>query len=94
MTHDHVGSNLVRPDQWANPARGGGGDAGGSDGLEARLAKLESDVSHINSDLGEIKQDIREIKGDARADFRLLFGALITVALGLAGLIAHGFKWL
>lgn len=26
-------------------------------------------------------------------NFRILFGALITVALGLAGLLAKGFHW-
>lgn len=26
-------------------------------------------------------------------DFRILFGALITVALGLAGLMGKGFHW-
>jgi hypothetical protein len=30
---------------------------------------------------------------DAREDFRILFGALIVVALGLAGLMAKGFRW-
>mgnify|MGYP000722284598 FL=1 len=27
-------------------------------------------------------------------DFRLIFGAIITVALGLAALMAKGFGWL
>lgn len=27
-------------------------------------------------------------------DFRILFGALIAVTLGLAGLMARGFGWL
>lgn len=62
--------------------------------MEARVAKMESAVEYIQRDLGEIKLDIREIKRDARFDFRLLFGAIITVALGLAGLMAKGFGWL
>ena len=53
-----------------------------------------SHIEHIQSDLSEIKSDIREIKRDARTDFRLVFGALIVGALGLAGLMAKGFHWI
>ena len=59
----------------------------------ARIAKLESDVGHIKDDIKEIKTDTREIKHDAREDFRILFGAIIVAALGLAGLLAKGFHW-
>lgn len=70
--------------------------SGPTDGgtLETRVAKLESDVAHIASDIKDIKQDVRDIKKDARDDFRILFGSLIFVALGLAGLMAKGFGWL
>ena len=70
---------------------GGGGDDGG---MEARIAKLEAAVEHIEKDIRDIKQDVREMRSDMRSDFRLQFGALITAALGLAGLMAHGFHWL
>jgi len=62
--------------------------------MDARIAKLESDVDHIQSDTREIKQDIREMKVDARTDFRILFGSIIGVAIGLAGLMAKGFGWI
>jgi hypothetical protein len=55
---------------------------------------LEAHVAHIRDDLSAIKTDIRDIRDAARTDFRLLFGALIGVALGLAGLMARGFGWL
>ena len=55
---------------------------GGGGSMEARVAKLEAAVEHIF----DIKKDIRE-------DFRILFGSLIITALGLAGLMAKGFKW-
>lgn len=74
-------------------SRHGGGNSGGDD-MQARVAKLESDVEHIKNSLKDIKDDVREIKRDARTDFRLLFGALITVALGLAAMMAKGFQWL
>ncbi|HEX3864012.1 MAG TPA: hypothetical protein VHY35_20195 [Stellaceae bacterium] len=63
-------------------------------GMEPRVAKLEAHIEHIQRDLNDIKSDIREIKRDARTDFRLLFGALIFVTLGLAGLLAKGFHWI
>jgi len=62
--------------------------------MEARVAKLEAVVEHIQADIGDIKINIRGLRADARSDFRILFGALITVALGLTGLIAKGFHWL
>jgi hypothetical protein len=62
--------------------------------MEPRIAKLESDVGHIQSDISEIKTDLREVKHEQTRDFRLLFGALIFVALGLATVMAKGFGWL
>lgn len=70
----------------------GNGNGGGDDML-VRVAKLESDVEHIKTALKDIKEDLREIKRDARTDFRMLFGAIITVALGLAALMSKGFHW-
>ncbi|EOG2765952.1 hypothetical protein ACK85N_004340 [Salmonella enterica] len=62
--------------------------------MEARVAKLESDVAHIDSTLQEMKSDMREMRRDLRSDFRILFGALITVAIGLASIMARGFHWI
>ncbi|AHZ69068.1 hypothetical protein OU5_1989 [Pseudomonas mandelii JR-1] len=42
----------------------------------------------------EARTDFREHRKDARTDFRLLFGALITTALGLAAMMGKGFGWL
>ena len=67
-------------------------------GMEPRLAKLETAVEFIQRDIKERKDDLRVVKSDITAirttDFRLLFGAIIAVALGLAGLISKGFHWL
>lgn len=73
--------------------KSGDGD-GTSGGMEARVVKLEVIAEHTLRDLGEIKTDVRELRQHARPDFRTLFGALITVALGLAALMAKGFGWL
>ncbi len=61
--------------------------------MEPRIAKLESAVEHIQRDLGDIKSDLRTLRDNARGDFRLVFGAIITVAIGMAGLMAKGFHW-
>lgn len=62
--------------------------------MEHRVAKLEAAMEHVQQDIRDIKIDVREIKSHARTDSRLIFGALITVALGLAALMAHGFHWI
>ncbi|EKO4980787.1 hypothetical protein P0I13_004216 [Salmonella enterica] len=62
--------------------------------MEVRVAKLGSDVAHIDSTLQEMKGDMREMRRDLRSDFRILFGALITVAIGLAGIMARGLHWI
>lgn len=85
--------NVDAANDTGHDNRHGSGNGGGDD-MQGRVAKLESDVEHIKNALKDIKDDIREIKRDARSDFRLLFGALITVALGLAALMAKGFHWL
>lgn len=71
-----------------------GGDGPHDPHMEARVAKLEASMEHVQQDVRDIKIDVREIKSNARTDFRLLFGALIAAALGLAALMAHGFHWL
>lgn len=87
---------VVKPHETADDyytSEYGSGNGGGDD-MQARVAKLESDVEHIKTSLKEIKDDVREIKRDARTDFRVLFGAIIALALGLSGLMAKGFHWL
>ncbi|ELG2962690.1 hypothetical protein RRK58_003199 [Vibrio fluvialis] len=85
MSNVHLLSNDM-------PRKPGGNDGG--NGLEARVAKLESSVEYIQRDIADIKADIKEIRHNQRSDFRTLFGALISVALGLAALMAKGFGWL
>ncbi len=62
--------------------------------MENRLAKLETAVEFIQRDIKELKNDLRAVKSDIKTDFRILFGAIIAVALGLAGLMSKGFHWL
>jgi hypothetical protein len=88
---------LQRKLQEANSESGrlkSGGGGGTSDGMEPRVAKLEAAVEHIQKDISEIKTDIRGLRDMQWSHFLILFGAIIFVALGLAGLMARGFKWL
>jgi hypothetical protein len=66
--------------------------------MAGSVGKLEANVSHIQKDLGEfkteMKADLGKMSDRMDRDFRVLFGALITVALGLGGLMAKGFGWL
>lgn len=81
--------------QHLDPPRlkSGSGD-GTFDGMEPRVAKLEANVEHIQKDIAEIKTDIRGLRDSLWSHFLIVFGAIIFVALGLAGLMARGFKWL
>jgi hypothetical protein len=71
--------------------------------LLPRVAVLEEIAASTKQILTEIRAEMRDmhtgLRGDIRdlrqrqeRDFRLLFGAIILVALGLAGLIAQ--HWL
>lgn len=57
------------------------------------IGKLEADMTHVQKDIGVMKGDISQIRERQDRDFRLLFGAIITLALGLGGLMAKGFGW-
>lgn len=73
--------------------RGGGG--GPYDpGMEARIAKLESSVGHVERDVADLRVEARQLRADMRQDFRITWGGLMGVALGLAALMAKGFHWL
>lgn len=71
--------------------RGGGGDNGG---MEARIAKLEALAESTDRRISLVETDVRQLRIDQRADFRVTWGGLIAVALGLAALMAKGFHWL
>jgi hypothetical protein len=58
------------------------------------IGTLEANVSHVQKDIGTLKTDVSQIRERQDRDFRLLFGSIITVSLGLGGLLAKGFGWL
>jgi len=76
------------------PGRGNETFNGGEPPMEARLAKLEASMEYVQRDVSDIKTDIRRIHDAVDSNFKLTFGGLIFVALGLAGIMAKGFGWL
>ncbi|WP_439413092.1 hypothetical protein [Enterobacter ludwigii] len=74
-------------------------DASSSDAsMDGRVARIESDISYIKRDIQDLKSEMKDVRDDIKSirttDFRITFGALIAVALGLAGIMAHGFGWM
>lgn len=68
-----------------------GGDNGG---MESRVAKLEAASEFIVRDIAEIKADLRTLAGKVDRHFMILAGMIVTLGIGMAGLMAKGFGWL
>jgi hypothetical protein len=62
-------------------------------GLEARVTKLEA-AMEFQQNIAEIKTELQILRANARSDFRIIFATIIAVALGLAWVMAKGFRWL
>jgi hypothetical protein len=71
-----------------------GGNGPHDPGMEARVAVLEQIAKSTEAVLGEIRLDVREVRKHQEQDFRILFGVIVSVALGLAAIMAKGFRWL
>ncbi len=69
---------------------GGGGDMW-QQSVETRLSELRGDIQGLRT---EMSGEFRSIRDRQDRDFRLLFGAVIATALGIAGLMARGFGWI
>jgi len=77
--------------------------------LESDVEHIKTDVSGLRADLREFRSEIRSEIGELRSethsevgklrdlherDFRVLFGAIIVVAIGIASIMAKAFGWL
>lgn len=62
--------------------------------METRISRLEVAIEYIQRDLGDLKKDMRSMRCHIKTDFRILFGTITAVAIGLASLMAKGFQWL
>ena len=84
----------------------GGGD--GMSDLEVRVAVLEADLGNIKTNIVDIKSDIKDVRSEIKAlSEKLSAGVIwilgvgggivllgISATVGLAYLMAKGFKWL
>ena len=61
--------------------------------IESDVAVLKNDVAHIQGDVSELRTEVRGVRQSQERDFRILFGAIISVAVGLSALLAKGFGW-
>jgi hypothetical protein len=73
---------------------GNGGDKSHDGRIEARLARIETTMDYVQRDVGELRTDMREMRREHRSDFRMLFSAIVTMALGMAAMMAKVFNWL
>ena len=62
--------------------------------MEARLANLETSMEYVQRDISDIKTDIRRIREIIDNNLKLYFAGLISVALGLTGIVSKGFGWI
>jgi hypothetical protein len=62
--------------------------------VETRLGELGERVARVETGIDFLRSDIKSLGDRHTTDFRLMFGALVTVALGLSSLMAKGFGWL
>lgn len=89
---------VLQPNKPSAPGVDGGGNGPHDGGMDTRLTKLETAFEYVERDIRELKDGVRDLRGDVKSirttDFRILFGAIITVAIGLAAMMAKGFHWL
>lgn len=78
----------------------GGGEPPHDRTMDARVAVLEEIASatkqafvDLRHEVHETNQRVDKLRDALERDFRLLFSAIIAVALGLAALMAKGFHW-
>lgn len=48
----------------------------------------------VETRLNQLRDDVKDHRNATDRDFRILFGAIIAACLGLAWLMAQGFRWL
>jgi hypothetical protein len=73
---------------------GNGGRQFGDERIEARLARIETTMDYVQRDVSELRTDVRDMRSEHRSDFRMLFSAIVTMALGMAAMMAKMFNWL
>lgn len=58
-----------------------------------KIAVLEQNISQINDTLKRIEQDVKHINNRIWSNFLWLLSIIIGSTVGLAYMMAHGFRW-
>lgn len=64
------------------------------DSLRDRIESMRDPIDGMRDRMDAVRDRMDGLRDRMERDFRVLFGALIAVTLGLAGLMAKGFHWL
>lgn len=51
-------------------------------------------MEHVESNIGDLKAEVRSLRERMDNDFRITWAGMITLAIGITGLMAKGFGWL
>jgi len=109
VTYIHAANKSDESPTYRQIGHGDGGDGDGGDmwqqSVETRLSELRQDIVALRSETSNGFNDMRKsfdrvdekfdrVNDKQERDFRILFGAIIFVALGLAGLLARSFAWI
>ena len=62
--------------------------------LDSRVARLEVRMEHVESNIGDLKAEVRSLRERMDNDFRITWAGMITLTIGITGLMAKGFGWL
>jgi len=62
--------------------------------VRSEIKDVRSEIKDVRGEIKDVRDEIRDVRKDMRSDFRLMFSALIMVALGLSSIMAKGFHWL
>lgn len=62
--------------------------------LKSTNAAVAAFAADVNREFKAVDGEFKAVRAEAKSDFQKLFGALIAVALGLAGIMAKGFHWI
>ncbi|MFD2365002.1 hypothetical protein [Pseudoduganella sp. GCM10020061] len=66
--------------------------------LRADMRELRNEMrelrNEMHAELRAMRSDMLDMRRASTTDFRILFGALIAVAVGLAGTMARAFGWI
>jgi D-arabinose 5-phosphate isomerase GutQ len=62
--------------------------------MEFVLDAIKEIKSEMKSLRDELRAEMKELRMQMRSDFHLLFGAIITLGIGQAGLLARAFGWI